>query len=84
MEQGLHPIAANRCDDAELGKMRADRIDHCGLLPNEQVPRPMKHQAALLLGVLVATNRILALVTASQIASASAASFLCRFTYGFT
>jgi hypothetical protein len=31
-------------------------------------------------GVLVATNRMLALVTASQIASASTASFLCRFT----
>jgi hypothetical protein len=35
-------------------------------------------------GVLVATNRMLALATASQIASASVASFLCRFTYGFT
>src|SRR2546422_183313 len=35
-------------------------------------------------GVLVSTNRMFALVTASQIASASAASFFCRFTYGFT
>jgi hypothetical protein len=34
-------------------------------------------------GVLVATNRVLGLVTASQMASASVASFLCRFTYGF-
>src|SRR5256885_14001645 len=33
-------------------------------------------------GVLVSTNRIFALVTASQIASASAASFFCRLTYG--
>src|ERR1700730_15734940 len=31
-------------------------------------------------GVLVATNRMFGLVTASQIASASVASFLCRFT----
>src|SRR6516162_4667168 len=31
-------------------------------------------------GVLVATNRMLALLTASQIASASAASFFCRLT----
>ena len=31
-------------------------------------------------GVLVATNRMLVLVTASQIASASAASFFCRLT----
>jgi hypothetical protein len=35
-------------------------------------------------GVLVATNRVLGLVTASQMASASVASFLCRSTYGFT
>src|SRR5258708_12672330 len=35
-------------------------------------------------GVLVSTNRMFALVTASQMASASAASFLCRFTYPFT
>ena len=31
-------------------------------------------------GVLVGTNRMLALVTASQMASASAASFFCRLT----
>ncbi len=31
-------------------------------------------------GVLVATNRMFALVTASQMASASAASFFCRLT----
>src|SRR5690606_33959994 len=30
------------------------------------------------------TNRIVGLCTASQIASASAASFFCRFTKGFT
>ena len=30
--------------------------------------------------VLVSTNRILALVTASQMASASVASFFCRLT----
>jgi hypothetical protein len=33
---------------------------------------------------LIGTKRIVGLVTASQIASASAASFFCRFTYGFT
>jgi hypothetical protein len=31
-------------------------------------------------GVLIGTNRILVLVTASQMASASAASFFCRLT----
>jgi hypothetical protein len=30
--------------------MGADRIDDRGLLPDEEVPRTMKHQAALLLG----------------------------------
>jgi hypothetical protein len=42
---------------------------------------PLKFAAS---GVLVATNRMLALVTASQMASASVASFFCRLTYGFT
>src|SRR5262249_24813289 len=32
-----------------LGKMRADRIDHRGLLANEQMAGAMEHQAALLL-----------------------------------
>jgi CspA family cold shock protein len=72
--------------------------DHCGfdpaagfntfpyasLLADEQVTGAVQRQAALLLGVLVATNRMFGLVTASQIASASVASFLCRFTQGFT
>ena len=33
-------------------QMRPDRIDHRSLLPNEQVPRAMEHQAALLVGRL--------------------------------
>jgi hypothetical protein len=32
--------------------MRADRIDHCGLLTDEQMARAVEHQAALLLGRL--------------------------------
>ena len=52
VEQCLDPISADRCDDAKFCKMRADRIDDCSLLPNEQVPRAMEHQAALLLGRL--------------------------------
>jgi hypothetical protein len=42
--------------------------------------RAVEHQAALLLDVLVGTNHMFALVTASQLASASAASFFCRLT----
>jgi hypothetical protein len=70
-------IASDRRHDLELGKMSADRIDHRGLLADAQMARAIEHQAALLLGVLVTTKRMLALVTASQIASASVAS--CRF-----
>src|SRR5258708_31686179 len=32
--------------------MGTDRIDHCGLLPDEEMARAMEHQAALLLGRL--------------------------------
>jgi hypothetical protein len=42
----FNAIASDRCDDAKLGKMHADRIDHCGLLANEQMARAVKHQAA--------------------------------------
>ena len=34
------------------GKMGADRVDHRGLLADEQMTRAMEHQAALLLGGL--------------------------------
>ena len=44
----------------------------------------MEHQHTLLLGLLVGTKRMLGRVTTSQIASASAASFFCLFTYGLT
>jgi hypothetical protein len=30
IEQFLNPVASNPCDDAKLGKMRADRVDHAG------------------------------------------------------
>jgi hypothetical protein len=55
-----------------------DCIDHRGLLTDEQMARAVQHQTALLLGLLVGTNRMLALVTASQMASASVASFFWR------
>ena len=48
IEQLFNTIAADWCDDAKLGKMRADRVDHCGLLANEQMARAMEQQAALL------------------------------------
>src|SRR6516162_868857 len=48
IEQLFNTIAADWCDDAKLGKMRTDRVDHCGLLANEQIARAMEQQAALL------------------------------------
>ena len=78
LEQLHHPLAPDRRNNAQLGKVSSDRINHRGLLADEQMACAMKHQATLLLGVLVGTNRMLALVTASQIASASTMSFFCR------
>jgi hypothetical protein len=51
-EQSLDATAPDRCNDPELGKMRADCIDHCSLLADEQVACAVEHQAALLLGRL--------------------------------
>ena len=52
LEQFLDTIASDRRDDPELGKMGTDRIDHRGLLADEQMARAVEHQAALLLGRL--------------------------------
>ena len=49
IEQFFDTLAPHRRDDPELGEMSTDRIDHCGLLADEQVTRAMQHQAALLL-----------------------------------
>ena len=46
------PLRSDRCGDAKLGKVSPDRIDHRGLLPDEQMARAMEHQPALLLGRL--------------------------------
>jgi hypothetical protein len=56
-------------DGAELGQMRAQCIDYRPL-KNEQIARPVHIRTAFLTG----TNRIEGLVTASQIAAASAMS----------
>jgi hypothetical protein len=52
VEQLLDTVAADRRDDPKLGKMGADRVDHRGLLPNEEMTRAMEHEAALLLARL--------------------------------
>ena len=42
-EQLLDAIAADPRDDPELGKMGADRVDHAGLLFDEQMARSVEH-----------------------------------------
>src|SRR5258707_698979 len=49
MQQFHDTFTPDRGDNPELAKMGADRIDHCGLLADEQMARTVKHQAALLL-----------------------------------
>ena len=52
VEQLLDTIASHRGDNPKLGEMSADRIDHRGLLADEQMARTMEHQTALLLSGL--------------------------------
>jgi hypothetical protein len=81
MQQVPWPLTPDRRDNAELGKVSSDRINHRGLLADKQMAYAVKHIRQLCCsGVLVGTNRMVALVTASQIASASAASFFWRLT----
>ena len=51
-KQFLDTIASDWRDDPELRKMGTDRIDHRGLLTDEEMARAMEHQAALLPGRL--------------------------------
>jgi hypothetical protein len=78
VEQLLDTPASDRRDNPELGKMGPDCINHRGLLTDEQMAWSVRQLCCS--GVLVATNRMFALVTASQMASASVASFFCRLT----
>jgi hypothetical protein len=73
---GVAPLALTMM----RGEVRANGIDDDRLLANEQMPRAVKRQAALLPGRLGRHEALFRRVTASQIASASTASFLCRLT----
>src|SRR5260370_37415419 len=48
MQQFRNPFAPDRRDNAELGEVRADRVNHGGLLPYEQITGSVSHAAALL------------------------------------
>jgi hypothetical protein len=80
VQQFRDPFTPYRRDNAELGEMRPDRINHRDLLADEQMARAVKHQATLLLRRLCWHETHVGRVTASQIASASAMSFFCRLT----
>ena len=70
-----------RRDDAELGEVAAQRVHASRALPHQQVARTFSSTAAACCSsVLTGTKRIVGRVTASQIASASAASVLPRLT----
>jgi hypothetical protein len=48
-EQLRDASAADPCDDPELRHMGTDRVDHAGLLANEEMACPVEHEAGLLL-----------------------------------
>ena len=52
MQQFRDPFAQDPCDNAELGEMRRDPIDHRGLLADEHLADAVKHQATLLIRCL--------------------------------
>jgi hypothetical protein len=48
MQQFRNSFTPDRRDNAELGKVRSDRINHRGLPADEQMACAVEHQAALL------------------------------------
>ncbi len=44
LQQPFQPIAADACDNSELGQMGTQGIDQRGALTHEQVAGPMQHQ----------------------------------------
>ncbi len=70
--------------DAQLGEQAADHVDClCTLLTSKSRVRCID-SGACCSGDFTGTNRIVGRVTASQTASATAASVLHRLTYGMT
>jgi hypothetical protein len=80
IEQLFDTLAPNRCNDPKFSEMAAIALITavCWRMNRWRVRWSIRQLCCS--GVLVGTNRMLARVTASQIASASAASFFWRFT----
>lgn len=79
-----HMEKALRGHQPEFGKMATYRIDGLGPLAHQKIASAKHHRRSLLFLLLAATKRIVGRCAASQIASASAASFFCLFTKGLT
>src|SRR6516225_4387859 len=79
IKQLLNTLTADRRNDAKLSAMSPDCIDHVCCRINKCRVR-WSTRPLCCSGVLIGTNRMLALLTASHIASASVASFFWRLT----
>ncbi len=66
--------------DADLGQEAEDHVHQQGALFNQKIAYPMHRQCCCCSVDFFATKRMVGRVTGSQIASASTASFLLRFT----
>ena len=85
LEQCLNTVASNSSGDAKLHQMRTQRIDRRRSLANDEADACDEASVWLVDRVsLWEQIACLGRVTASQMASASVASFFCDLTYGFT
>jgi hypothetical protein len=84
LQQFRDPFTPYRGDNAELGEMRSDRINHRDLPADEETASAVKHQAALLLGCLLLART--ACWSGDRLANrfCVSMSFFCRLTKGFT
>ena len=77
-KQFRDPGVALRRNDAELGQVRSEGVDALGALTDQQIAVRCCINWPCCSADLTCTKRIVGRRTASQIASASAASFLLR------
>ena len=87
LDDGDEPRSVGRTlghDLPELGQMSAQGIDRLRPLPDQKLAHAKHHRRSLRLLALTGTKRIVGRKAASQMASASAASFFWRLTKGFT
>jgi hypothetical protein len=71
---------AGTCHNPQFGSVSAQGIGSLATLSHQHLSRSQNHAVCFLFGSLTGTYRIVGRVTASQIASASAASVLFRLT----